>query len=77
MAVALLTTYGAMIANTIFMPIVIKLKGYSAYETTYREMIITGLQFISGVKVQEISKTNLLQIYLQKKNKTLEAAAGG
>ena len=48
MAVALLTTlYGAMIANTIFMPIVIKLKGYSAYEVTYREMIITGLQFIS------------------------------
>ena len=48
MAVALLTTlYGAMIANTIFMPLVIKLKGYSAYETTYREMIITGLQFIS------------------------------
>ena len=36
-----------MIANTIFMPLVIKLKGYSAYETTYREMIITGLQFIS------------------------------
>ena len=33
MAVALLTTlYGAMIANTIFMPIVTKLKGYSLYE---------------------------------------------
>merc|ERR1711998_257950 len=48
MAVALLTTlYGAMIANTIFMPIVIKLKGYSAHEILYREMIITGLQFIS------------------------------
>ena len=59
MAVALLTTlYGAMIANTIFMPIVTKLKGYSLYEQIYRDMIIIGLQLISRAKVEEIFKIN-------------------
>ena len=34
MAVALLTTmYGAIIANIIFMPMLVKLEGYTAYET--------------------------------------------
>ena len=48
MAVALLTTlYGAMVANCIFMPVVIKLEGYSAHELLYREMVVMGLKFIS------------------------------
>ena len=48
MAVALLTTlYGAMIANTIFMPIVSKLEQYSAHELLYRTMVVMGLKFIS------------------------------
>ena len=48
MAVALLTTlYGAMIANTIFMPVVTKLEGYSTHEVLYREMVVMGLKFIS------------------------------
>ena len=79
MAVALLTTlYGAMIANTIFMPIVIKLKGYSAYETTYREMIITGLQFISrGESPRNIQDQLVANLPPKEKQKLLEAAAGG
>lgn len=64
MAVALLTTlYGAMIANTIFMPIVVKMKGYSTYESIYRDMIIVGLQLISrgesGRNIQDQLIANL------------------
>ena len=75
MAVALLTTlYGAMIANTIFTPIVIKLKGYSAYETTYREMIITGLQFISrGESPRNIQDQLVANLPPKEKQKLLEA----
>ena len=79
MAVALLTTlYGAMIANTIFTPIVIKLKGYSAYETTYREMIITGLQFISrGESPRNIQDQLVANLPPKEKQKLLEEAAAG
>ena len=77
MAVALLTTlYGAMIANTIFMPIVIKLKGYSAYETIYREMIITGLQFISrGESPRNIQDQLIANLPPKEKQKLIESAA--
>ena len=77
MAVALLTTlYGAMIANTIFMPLVIKLKGYSAYETTYREMIITGLQFISrGESPRNIQDQLVANLPPKEKQKLIESAA--
>ena len=77
MAVALLTTlYGAMIANTIFMPMVIKLKGYSAYETTYREMIITGLQFISrGESPRNIQDQLIANLPPKEKQKLIESAA--
>ncbi len=77
MAVALLTTlYGAMIANTIFMPIVIKLKGYSAYEVTYREMIITGLQFISrGESPRNIQDQLVANLAPKEKQKLIESAA--
>ncbi len=48
MAVALLTTmYGAILANVIFSPILTKLEGYTAYEVTYREMIVLGLRNIA------------------------------
>ena len=77
MAVALLTTlYGAMIANTIFMPIVIKLKGYSAYEVTYREMIITGLQFISrGESPRNIQDQLVANLAPKEKQKLIESEA--
>ena len=77
MAVALLTTlYGAMIANTIFMPIVVKLKGYSAYETIYREMIITGLQFVSrGESPRNIQDQLVANLPPKEKQKLIESAA--
>ena len=77
MAVALLTTlYGAMIANTIFMPLVIKLKGYSAYETVYREMIITGLQFISrGESPRNIQDQLIANLPPKEKQALIESEA--
>ena len=48
MAVALLTTmYGAIIANIIFMPMLIKLEGYTTYEVSYRELVVIGLRNIA------------------------------
>ena len=48
MAVALLTTmYGAIIANIIFMPMLVKLEGYTAYETIYRDLVVIGLRNIA------------------------------
>ena len=48
MAVALLTTlYGAFIANVVFTPMLIKLEGFTAYEVSYREMVVTGLRNIA------------------------------
>lgn len=48
MAVALLTTmYGAMVANVLCMPLVSKLKMYSALEVQYRTMVITVLRGLS------------------------------
>ncbi len=77
MAVALLTTlYGAMIANTIFMPIVVKMKGYSTYETIYRESIIIGLQLISrGESGRNIQDQLVANLPPKEKQALLEAAA--
>lgn len=48
MAVALLTTlYGAFVANVLFAPMLTKLENYTAYEITYREMVISGLRGIA------------------------------
>jgi chemotaxis protein MotA len=48
MAVALLTTmYGAIVANVLFTPMLVKLEGYTAYEVVYREMVILGLRNIA------------------------------
>jgi chemotaxis protein MotA len=48
MAVALLTTlYGALLANVIFMPMLVKLEGYTDYEATYREAVVEGLRGIA------------------------------
>ena len=77
MAVALLTTlYGAMVANTIFMPIVVKLKGYSLYEQIYREMIIIGLQLISrGESGRNIQDQLIANLPPKEKQKLIEATA--
>jgi chemotaxis protein MotA len=48
MAVALLTTmYGAIVANVLFTPMLVKLEGYTVYEVVYREMVILGLRNIA------------------------------
>ena len=48
MAIALLTTlYGAFVANVIFNPIKGKLEYYTAYEITYREIVLEGLRGIA------------------------------
>ena len=64
MAVALLTTlYGSFLANVLFAPLLSKLEGYSAYEVTYREMVLDGLRKIakgeSPRNVQEAMIGNL------------------
>ena len=70
MAVALLTTlYGAMIANTIFMPVVTKLEGYSTHEVLYREMVVMGLKFISRGE----SPRNITDRLVAKKKKKIQA----
>jgi len=48
MAVALLTTlYGAFIANVLFMPMLVKLEGFTAYELIYRDLVVIGLRNIA------------------------------
>jgi chemotaxis protein MotA len=48
MAVALLTTmYGAIVANVLFGPMLVKLEGYTSYEVVYRELVILGLRNIA------------------------------
>jgi len=48
MAVALLTTlYGAFIANVLFMPMLVKLEGYTAYELIYHDLVVIGLRNIA------------------------------
>lgn len=48
MAVALLTTlYGAFVANVLFAPIKAKLEYYTAYEITYRKIVLEGLRGIA------------------------------
>ncbi|MDC1059249.1 MotA/TolQ/ExbB proton channel family protein [Planktomarina temperata] len=55
MAVALLTTlYGAFLANVLFAPMLTKLEGYTLHETTYRQMVISGL---SGIAKSESPRT--------------------
>ena len=49
MAVALLTTlYGAFVANVLFLP-EDKIESYTAYEVTYREMVVLGLRTLPEV----------------------------
>ena len=76
MAVALLTTlYGAFIANVLFLPMITSLEGYTAYEVTYREMVVMGLRNIargeSPRNIQDQMVANLPPAVQQK----LEAAA--
>ena len=75
MAVALLTTmYGAIIANIIFMPMLVKLEGYTTYETVYREMVLLGLKYISRGESPRNIQDQMLANLPPKLQEQLEAA---
>ena len=75
MAVALLTTlYGAFIANVVFMPMLIKLEGFTAYEVVYREMVVTGLRNIARGESPRNIQDQLLSNLAPKIQAKLEAA---
>ncbi len=75
MAVALLTTlYGAFIANILFMPMLIKLEGFTVYETTYREMVVTGLRNISRGESPRNIQDQMVANLAPKEQAKLEAA---
>ena len=75
MAVALLTTlYGAFIANILFMPMLIKLEGFTNYEVTYREMVVTGLRNISRGESPRNIQDQMVANLAPKEQAKLEAA---
>ena len=75
MAVALLTTlYGAFVANVLFGPILTKLEGYTDYEVTYREMVITGLRNIARGESPRNIQDQMLANLPPKMQEKLEAA---
>ncbi len=75
MAIALLTTlYGAFVANVLFGPILTKLEGYTDYEVTYREMVITGLRNIARGESPRNIQDQMLANLPPKMQEKLEAA---
>ncbi len=75
MAVALLTTlYGAFIANILFMPMLIKLEGFTVYEVTYREMVVTGLRNISRGESPRNIQDQMVANLAPKEQAKMEAA---
>ena len=75
MAVALLTTlYGAFVANVMFGPILTKLEGYTDYEVTYREMVITGLRNIARGESPRNIQDQMVANLPPKMQEKLEAA---
>ncbi len=69
MAVALITTfYGAILANALFQPMMGKLAGYDAEETTFREMAIEGVLSIQAGDNPRIMTLRLLS-YLDPKTR--------
>ena len=75
MAVALLTTlYGAFVANVLFGPILTKLEGYTDYEVTYREMVITGLRNIARGESPRNIQDQMVANLPPKMQEKLEAA---
>ena len=75
MAVALLTTlYGAFVANVLFLPMKTKLEGYTAYEVTYREMVVLGLRNIARGESPRNIQDQMLANLPPKMQAKLEAA---
>ena len=75
MAVALLTTlYGAFVANVLFLPMKTKLESYTAYEVTYREMVVLGLRNIARGESPRNIQDQMLANLPPKLQAKLEAA---
>lgn len=75
MAVALLTTmYGAIIANIIFMPMLVKLEGYTAYEVIYRGLVVVGLRNIARGESPRNIQDQMVAALPPKMQAKLEAA---
>jgi chemotaxis protein MotA len=75
MAVALLTTlYGALMANVIFGPILVKLEGMTEDEVTYRQMVIEGLRGIARGESPRNVQENMISILPPKAQEKLMAA---
>jgi chemotaxis protein MotA len=75
MAVALLTTlYGALVANVIFGPILVKLEGMTGDEVTYRQMVIEGLRGIARGDSPRAVQENMIAILPPKAQEKLMAA---
>jgi len=75
MAVALLTTmYGAIIANIIFMPMLVKLEGYTAYEVIYRNLVVVGLRNIARGESPRNIQDQMVSALPPKMQEKLEAA---
>jgi chemotaxis protein MotA len=75
MAVALLTTlYGAFIANVLFMPMLVKLEGYTAYELIYRDLVVIGLRNIARGESPRNIQDQLVANLPPKMQAKLEAA---
>ena len=75
MAVALLTTmYGAIIANIIFMPMLVKLEGYTAYEVIYRGLVVLGLRNIARGESPRNIQDQMVSALPPKMQAKLEAA---
>jgi chemotaxis protein MotA len=75
MAVALLTTlYGALVANVIFGPILVKLEGLTGDEVEYRQMVIEGLRGIARGDSPRNVQENMISILPPKAQEKLMAA---
>ncbi|MDA8646056.1 MotA/TolQ/ExbB proton channel family protein [Porticoccaceae bacterium] len=60
MAIALLTTlYGSILANVFFIPMGMKLEGYSKRESRNNELIITGILFVKHGKNPRLMEDTL------------------
>ena len=76
MAIALLTTlYGAFVANVIFNPIKGKLEYYTAYEITYRDIVLEGLRGIARSESPRNIQDNMAAALPPKLQAKFEVAA--
>lgn len=77
MAVALVTTfYGSFLANLIFTPMANKVKGQSANELMYKEMILEGILSIQAGENPRVIEQKLYTFISRSQKAAVDAAAG-